>query len=89
MRIRDLRRWDQSADSATTASAFFIAQVFTAPLYGAVSDRFGRKPVLLFGLLGSAVCTILYGVSSNLTMAIVSRALCGLFNGTNSHDLRP
>ncbi|KAL2752848.1 hypothetical protein ACRALDRAFT_213193 [Sodiomyces alcalophilus JCM 7366] len=62
-------------------SAFFVAQVFTAPLYGAISDRFGRKPVLLFGLTGSAMCTILYGISGNLTMAIVSRALCGLFNG--------
>ncbi|KAL2752847.1 hypothetical protein ACRALDRAFT_213193 [Sodiomyces alcalophilus JCM 7366] len=64
------------ADTILTASAFFVAQVFTAPLYGAISDRFGRKPVLLFGLTGSAMCTILYGISGNLTMAIVSRALC-------------
>lgn len=69
-------------DTTPAASAFFIAQALTAPLYGIVSDRIGRKPVLLFGLLGSAVCTIIYGTSSTLTTAIVSRALCGLFNGT-------
>lgn len=80
----DLRSPLESADTALTASAFFVAQVFTAPLYGAVSDRLGRKPVLLFGLIGSAVCTVLYGISGNLAMAIISRALCGFFNGTEN-----
>lgn len=82
----NINPWNRVADMISTASAFFVAQVFTAPLYGLVSDRFGRKPVLVFGLVGSAICTILYGMSGNLTMAIVSRALCGLFNGMKKEN---
>ncbi|KAF1818301.1 MFS general substrate transporter [Dissoconium aciculare CBS 342.82] len=62
-------------------SAYFVAQVFTAPIYGILSDRIGRKPVLLFGLVGSAVCTVIFGTAKNTTVAIVSRVLCGVFNG--------
>jgi MFS family permease len=71
----------QSLTICVQASAFFVAQVFTAPIYGAVSDRIGRKPVLLFGLVGSAVCTVVFGTASNIYVAIVSRVLCGVFNG--------
>lgn len=63
------------------ASAFFVPQVIVSPYYGMMSDRVGRKPVLLFGLVGAALCMLLFGVSHNLAWAVSSRALCGLFNG--------
>ena len=53
----------------------------TAPIYGLVSDRFGRKPVLVFGLVGSAVFLTFFGASRSLVQAIIWRALCGAFNG--------
>ena len=50
--------------------------------YGIASDRYDRKPVLLAGLLGSAIFLCLFGLSRSLMWAILSRALCGFCNGT-------
>ncbi|RAL01131.1 MFS transporter [Aspergillus ibericus CBS 121593] len=64
-------------------SAFFIPEIITTIPYGIISDRYGRKPVLLAGLLGSAIFLCLFGLSRSLTWAIASRAMCGFFNGNN------
>ncbi|KAL9005171.1 MAG: hypothetical protein Q9188_002045 [Gyalolechia gomerana] len=61
-------------------SAFFVPQMLMATLLGSLSDKVGRKPVLLLGLLGSAVSVLLFGLSKSLAWAVCSRALCGLFN---------
>ncbi|KAI8614029.1 major facilitator superfamily domain-containing protein [Chytriomyces sp. MP71] len=63
------------------ASAFSLAQFLTSLGWGWISDRTGRRPVLLIGLLGNAVSLILFGQSHSLQMAIASRALCGMLNG--------
>lgn len=57
--------------------------MLTATLWGITSDKFGRKPIMLIGLLGSTLSIILFGFSTSLTWAILSRALCGLFNGSS------
>ncbi|KAK4448639.1 peptide/nitrate transporter-like protein [Podospora aff. communis PSN243] len=64
-----------------TASAFFVVQIFSTPAWCAISDRLGRKPCMIFGLLGTAVMMVLFGLSSSLAWAVVTRALCGLLNG--------
>lgn len=64
-----------------TASSFFVPQMLTAPIYGLVSDKCGRKPILVFGLIGSAIFIAVFGTSHSLLMAVASRFLCGLFNG--------
>jgi MFS family permease len=63
------------------ASSFSFAQFLTAYLWGKVSDRLGRRPVLLIGLIGNAVTTCLFGTSHSLAWAISMRAACGLLNG--------
>lgn len=45
-------------------SAFALAQLTTAPLWGKFSDRYGRRPAILAGLLASAVAFFLYGLAS-------------------------
>lgn len=65
------------------ASVFFVPQMLSATIWGWVSDRLGRKPVMLLGLLGSAACMFLFGLSKSLAWALISRGLCGLFNGMN------
>ncbi len=63
------------------ASTFFLVQMVATPLWCIVSNRVGRKLCLIFGLFGTSVAMILFGLSQSLGWAIASRALCGLLNG--------
>ncbi|KAK8790261.1 hypothetical protein WA588_000424, partial [Blastocystis sp. NMH] len=49
---------------------------------GRVSDRYGRKPMIILSLLGSSIGAIWQGLSKNITSLIISRALTGLFAGS-------
>ena len=62
-------------------TAFAFAEFSTGLLWGRVSDRIGRKPVLIMGLFGTALSMISFGFARNLPAAIVARALGGLLNG--------
>ena len=67
------------------ASSFAAAQFCSSIPWGWASDRFGRRPVLLCGLLGGLFSMALFGLSKNLAWAICSRALCGLLNGKENN----
>jgi MFS family permease len=62
-------------------SAFAFAECVSGIFWGRLSDRIGRKKVLLGGLFGTGLSMILFGFASNLPMALVARALGGLLNG--------
>ncbi|KAF2193774.1 MFS general substrate transporter [Zopfia rhizophila CBS 207.26] len=62
-------------------SAFAFAECATGILWGRLSDRIGRKKVLLGGLFGTGLSMLLFGFASNLPMALIARALGGLLNG--------
>ncbi|TVY23883.1 putative membrane protein [Lachnellula hyalina] len=64
-----------------TSAAFSLSQSSTAIIWGRASDMFGRKPVILFGLTCTMICTLLWGISTSLPMAIMIRALSGACNG--------
>jgi MFS family permease len=53
----------------------------SAPTWCLVSNRFGRRTILLTGLLGSAISIILFGLSKSLIWAVIARSLGGLLNG--------
>ncbi|CAG8443190.1 1377_t:CDS:2 [Gigaspora rosea] len=63
------------------ASSFFFAQFCFAMFWGSLSDRVGRRPILLLGLLGNIVTCLLFGLSKSLIWAIATRAACGMLNG--------
>ncbi|CAG8649943.1 25221_t:CDS:2, partial [Dentiscutata erythropus] len=63
------------------ASSFFFAQFCFAMFWGSLSDRIGRRPILLFGLLGNIITCLLFGLSKSLIWAIITRATCGMLNG--------
>ena len=63
------------------ASSFSFAQFITSVWWGYLSDRVGRRPVLLLGLIGTSVTMVFFGFSHSLAWAIASRAACGLLNG--------
>ncbi|KAI0014363.1 MFS general substrate transporter [Xylariaceae sp. FL0662B] len=62
-------------------SAFTFAEFSTGLLWGRLSDRIGRKPVLLTGLVGTALSVLIFGFAPNLTVALMARAIGGLLNG--------
>ncbi|PSR80155.1 major facilitator superfamily domain-containing protein [Coniella lustricola] len=62
-------------------SAFTFAEFATGMLWGRLSDKIGRKPVLLTGLAGTALSVLVFGFAPNIWVALVARALGGLLNG--------
>jgi MFS family permease len=43
-----------------------------------LSDRIGRRPVILQGLVGTILSVLLFGLSKSFVWALLSRSLCGL-----------
>lgn len=64
-----------------TSAVFSLSQCVTAILWGRASDTFGRKPTILFGLMCTMLCSLLWGMSVTLPMAILARSLAGAVNG--------
>ncbi|KUJ24464.1 MFS general substrate transporter [Mollisia scopiformis] len=62
-------------------ASFSFAQCLTAILWGRASDRFGRKPTILFALFCTMTASLVWGMSRSLPMAIAARALAGACNG--------
>lgn len=62
-------------------SAFAFAEFSSGVAWGRISDRVGRKPVLLAGLAGTALSMLVFGFASSLPVALLGRALGGLLNG--------
>ncbi|HYM64936.1 MAG TPA: MFS transporter [Candidatus Sulfotelmatobacter sp.] len=62
-------------------SVYSVCQFFAAPVFGALSDRFGRRPILLFCLGGSAVGYILFGIGGSLAILFASRIIDGITGG--------
>jgi len=63
------------------AVAYSAAQFFAAPLLGALSDRHGRRPVLVISLFGASIGYALFGVAGALWMFFVSRLVAGFTGG--------
>jgi MFS family permease len=63
-------------------AAFSAAQFVSAPLLGRLSDRVGRKPLLIASLAGTAVASLLTGVAGSLWLLLVARVLDGASGGS-------
>ncbi len=65
-------------------ASFSAMQFFFAPMWGHLSDRFGRRPILIGGLLGSAAAYVLFSQANDMTMLFASRMLAGFFGANIS-----
>jgi MFS family permease len=65
----------------TIASSFALAQFATNFFWGWLSDRIGRKPVVMLGTVLTAACFVAFGFCKTLWQAVVVQALMGLVNG--------
>ena len=63
-------------------ASFSVAQLASAPLWGWVSDRYGRRPALLVGLLGSAAAYLVFGFATSVWFLLASRVIQGAGGGT-------
>jgi MFS family permease len=63
-------------------SLYAAMQFFGGPFLGGLSDRTGRRPVLLLCLLGTSLAYLLLGLANTLLLLVVSVALAGLAGGT-------
>jgi multidrug resistance protein len=72
--------------SATTIglliSAFSLAQLLVAPAWGRFSDRYGRRPAILAGLLVTAVAYLIFAFARSVELLLLSRIIQGLGGGT-------
>ena len=62
-------------------SSFALSEALTSMFWGSLSDRVGRKPVLLLGCVGTMVSMLLVGFAKTFWMALAGRALGGCLNG--------
>lgn len=63
-------------------ASFSVAQLLSAPLWGRVSDRFGRRPALLVGLGSAAVAYVIFAYADSLWLLLLSRVVQGAGGGT-------
>ncbi|KAH7904155.1 major facilitator superfamily domain-containing protein [Hygrophoropsis aurantiaca] len=62
-------------------SIFFATEALTVMRWSRLSDRIGRKPVILIGLSGLCVSMLAFGLSRTFWTLVISRCICGMLNG--------
>ncbi|KAE8037871.1 hypothetical protein FH972_010426 [Carpinus fangiana] len=62
-------------------SSFMLGRALTSVFWGIVADRYGRKPVIVIGIVAVVIFNTLFGLSVNFWMAITTRFLLGSLNG--------
>jgi len=70
-----------SVYAGMVTSAFALAEFSASVFWGRLSDRVGRKPILLTGLAGTGVSMLAFGFARNLPVALLARAIGGILNG--------
>lgn len=81
--VKDFSVGDKSSSTFWAGifiSTFALAESLTGIAWGGVSDRIGRKPVLLIGCTGTLVSLLIVGFSTNFWVALAGRALGGLLS---------
>ncbi|HET7436960.1 MAG TPA: MFS transporter [Thermoanaerobaculia bacterium] len=58
--------------------SFSLMQFLFSPVWGRLSDRIGRRPVLMTSLLGNVIGFLAFAFAFNVTMLFASRILCGI-----------
>ena len=63
---------------ALLMSVYSLAQFLFAPLWGRLSDKYGRRPIILVGLIGTSISFILFGFATTLFLLFFSRIMGGV-----------
>lgn len=74
-------RWDLTLLGGLLASLFSLCQFIISPHLGALSDRYGRRPVLLFSMAGNLLSGVFWVASNTFGIYAISRIIGGLSEG--------
>ena len=61
-------------------STYSLMQLICAPVWGILSDRYGRKPILAIGVLGYTITLFLFGLAQSFVMLFLARSLSGILS---------
>jgi len=61
-------------------ASYSLMQLIFAPIWGTLSDRIGRKPVLSLGVLGYAITLLMFGLATQFWMLFLARTLSGILS---------
>ena len=64
-------------------AVYSLTQLLFAPIWGRISDRIGRKPVIIIGILGLSLSFYLMAISTSLWMLFVARIIGGILSSAN------
>ncbi|KDQ08828.1 hypothetical protein BOTBODRAFT_118022 [Botryobasidium botryosum FD-172 SS1] len=67
--------------SGAVESIYALTQLFSIYYWAKISDRRGRRPVIILCSLGMALGTLFFGLSERLAVALISRGIAGFFSG--------
>lgn len=79
--VKDFGLGDASFYAGILIASFSLSEALSSMFWGGLSDRVGRKPVLLFGCMGTMLSLLIVGFSTNFAMALFGRVLGGALNG--------
>ena len=65
-------------------SIYSIMQFFFSPIWGKLSDKFGRRPIILISLLGGGISHLMFALSNELFFLFLARVSAGFFGSTIS-----
>lgn len=65
-------------------ASYAITRLIFAPVWGSLSDRVGRKPVLLMGVFGYGLAMVMFGLATNLLALFAARILSGILSSATS-----
>ncbi|MFN2576431.1 MAG: MFS transporter [Pyrinomonadaceae bacterium] len=68
--------------SGFIVTAFTVAQLISAPLWGKFSDRVGRRPTLMIALAAAGIAYLIFGFAHSLLLLFISRLVQGAGGGT-------
>jgi len=61
-------------------ASFALMQLIFSPVWGGLSDRIGRRPVLMIGVFGNALAMLWMGLSGSYSMLLVARVTAGILS---------
>lgn len=63
------------------AATYSLFQLLSAPVLGELSDKIGRRPVLIFSLIGTTASFVLLGAANSIVLLFISRVIDGISGG--------